>query len=228
MVKNETLKNIGEALMGFGMMFLGLKILNSGIPFMQQSETLKFFFQNYARIPIVGIIIGACATAMVQSSSATVGLVMVLAQAGLIDLNTAVCIMLGDNIGTCVTAQLASLTGNIHARRTAWAHTLYNVFGVLLTGLMLPLFVKLVQATTLYFQHSADISAQIANSHTIFNLLSAVVFLPITKYYVKFLETVIRGKGDEKEPSAVYLDRLLLNSPVAAFKAAVSAVIKAS
>ncbi len=123
--KNKTLKNFGDALMGFGMMFLGLKILNSGIPFMKNSETLKYFFETYASNPFVGILLGALATAMVHSSSATVGLVMVLGQAGLIDITTAVLIMMGDNIGTCVTAQLASMTGNINARRTAWAHTLY-------------------------------------------------------------------------------------------------------
>lgn len=224
-VKNKTIKNIGDALMGFGMMFLGLKILNSGIPFMQSSETLKYFFQTYASIPIIGIILGAAATALVQSSAATVGLVMVLGQAGLIDLTTSVCIMLGDNIGTCITAQLASLTGNINARRTAWAHTLYNVFGVMATALLLPLFVKLIIVITAYFQPYSDISAQIANSHTIFNLFSALIFLPLTKYYVKFLETFIRGKK-ERDHKSVFLDRLLLDTPVAALKASLGEITR--
>lgn len=82
--KNKKLQNAGQALMGFGMMFLGLKILNEGIPFMQESESLKYFFTHYASIPIVGILIGALATAMVHSSAATIGLVMVLSQAGLL------------------------------------------------------------------------------------------------------------------------------------------------
>lgn len=225
LVKNKTIKNIGDALMGFGMMFLGLKILNSGVPFMQNSETLRYFFQSYAAVPIVGILLGALATAMVHSSAATVGLVMVLGQAGLIDLTTSVCIMLGDNIGTCITAQLASLTGNINARRTAWAHTLYNIFGVLITALILPVFVKLVIVITAYIQPSSDISAQIANSHTIFNLFSALVFLPVTKYYVKFLETFIKGKN-ERDHKSVFLDRLLLDTPVAAFKASLEEIIR--
>lgn len=223
--KNKTLKNVGEALMGFGMMFLGLKILNSGIPFMKTNETLQFFFKTYASIPVVGILLGAAATAMVHSSSATVGLVMVLGQAQLIDLQTAVCIMLGDNIGTCITAQLASLTGNIHARRTAWAHTLYNIFGVAITWIILPLFIKLIEFSTFYFQQTTDISAQIANSHTVFNLLSALIFLPLTKYYVKFLETVITSK-DEKLQKTMVLDRLLLHTPIAAIKATLSEITK--
>ena len=186
--KNKTLKNIGEALFGFGVMFLGLKILNGGIPFMKENESMRFFFQTYASIPAVGVLLGMVATALVHSSSATVGLVMVLGQAGLIDLETAIYIMLGDNIGTCITAQLASATANIHARRTAWAHTLYNVFGVVLALLIFPLFVQIVSSFTAWANPFADISASIANSHTIFNLLSAIIFLPFTGLYVKFLE----------------------------------------
>jgi len=224
--KNKTAKNFGEALMGFGMMFLGLKILNQGVPFMQQSPTLRYFFQTYASIPIVGIILGAVATAMVHSSAATVGLVIILGQAGLLDLTTAVTIMLGDNIGTCLTAQLASLSGNIQARRTAWAHTLYNVFGVIVVSLFLPYFVRTVEIITLYFQPNGGIGSQIANSHTFFNLFSALVYLPLTKYYVKFLETVIKGKEDEHEPQSIYLDKLLMDNPAAAFKATISEIIR--
>jgi phosphate:Na+ symporter len=223
--KNNTVKNLGDALMGFGMMFLGLKILNSGVPFMQKSETLKFFFETYASIPVVGILMGALATALVHSSSATVGLVMVLGQAGLIDINTAVYIMLGDNIGTCITAQLASLTGNIQARRTAWAHTFYNIFGVLATWLAFPLFIKAILEITAYLQPNGGITAQIANSHTLFNIFSAIVFLPITRYYVKFLETVIRGKN-EHAATGIFLDKLLIQTPVAAFKASLSEITR--
>jgi phosphate:Na+ symporter len=223
--KNKTLKNVGEAIMGFGMMFLGLKILNGGIPFMKTNETMRFFFQTYASIPVVGILLGALATAAVHSSSATVALVMVLAQAGLINLETSVYIMLGDNIGTCVTAQLASATANIHARRTAWAHTLYNIFGVLATWAVFPLFVKAIVLLTSSLQGTHDIGVQIANSHTLFNIFSAVVFLPITKYYVKFLETFIKGKS-ESDNKSMYLDKLLIETPVAAFKASLSEITR--
>lgn len=195
-VKNKKLKNIGQAMMGFGMMFLGLKILNSGIPYMQQSESLRSFFIEYASIPVVGVILGIVVTAMVHSSAATVGLVMILSQAGLLDLQSAICIMLGDNIGTCFTAQLASMTGNINARRTAWAHTLYNVFGVVLTWITLPIFMKIVVFATDYFHGNADISIYIANSHTLFNLLSALIFLPLTNQYVKFLNTIVKKRGN--------------------------------
>lgn len=224
-VKNKKVKNIGQALMGFGMMFLGLKILNSGIPFMQKSESLKYFFAHYASNPIIGILLGAFVTAMVHSSAATIGLVMVLAKAGLLDFQSAVYIMLGDNIGTCLTAQLASLTGNINARRTAWAHTLYNLFGVIGTLIFFPIFMKIVIGITSLMHPEADISAYIANSHTLFNTINALIFLPMTKYYVKFLNKIIKPKADVYSEK-IFLDKLLLNTPVAAFQGARSELIK--
>ncbi len=223
--KNKKLKNLGQAMMGFGMMFLGLKILNNGIPYMQKSESLRYFFTQYASIPVVGVILGMVVTAMVHSSAATVGLVMVLSQAGLLDLQSAICIMLGDNIGTCFTAQLASMTGNIDARRTAWGHTLYNLFGVILTWITLPIFMKIVIFITERFQSNPDISVYIANSHTLFNLLSALIFLPITKHYVNFLYKVVKRKGDNLNEK-VYLDKLLLDTPIAALEASKSEIIR--
>ncbi|NTW70931.1 MAG: Na/Pi cotransporter family protein [Eubacteriaceae bacterium] len=214
--KKDILKNIGNAVMGFGIMFLGLKILNSGIPFVRENEAIRMFFQNYASITIIGIILGAIATAMVHSSSATVGLVLMLGQAGVIGLPGAIAIMLGDNIGTCITAQLASMTGNINARRTAWAHSLYNIIGVTICALMIGPFIHVVEAATQFFSHSDNIALQIANSHTIFNVLSAIIFLPFHKLYVKFLEKIIR---DKKVDEFEYLDKNLLTTPVAAFRA---------
>lgn len=223
--KNKSIKNIGQALMGFGMMFLGLKILNSGIPYMQESETLRYFFAKYASNPFIGVLLGIVATAMVHSSAATIGLVMILAKAGLLDLESAIYLMLGDNIGTCVTAQMASLTANINARRTAWGHTLYNVFGVILTWSILPIFMKIVIWTTNQFNANADISAYIANSHTIFNVLTAIIFLPCTKYYVAFLNKVVRSKAENKN-GKVLLNELLLDTPVASLEAARNELIR--
>lgn len=221
--KKDTIKNMGNALMGFGMMFLGLKLLNGGVPYIRESESLKFFFTNYASVTIIGILLGALATALVHSSSATVGLVLILGQAGVLDLSSAICIMLGDNIGTCITAQLASLTGNINARRTAWAHTLYNLIGVIIVAIIKTPFIKAVEASTWYFNGSNDISLQIANSHTIFNVLSAAVFLPLNKYYVKFLQIIIKDNSTDKYKP---LNHLLINTPIAAFKAVLGEIEK--
>ena len=224
--KNKAIKHAGDALMGFGLMFLGLGILNSGIPFMKENETLRYFFEFYASNPIIGILMGMVATAMVHSSAATVGLVMILGQAGLIDLQTAICILLGDNIGTTITAQLASLNGNINARRTAWAHTIFNLTGVVIVSIILPFFVNFVEFVSSYITPNGGLEAQIANSHTLFNLLFAILFLSINKYFVKFLETVIKGKEPIYEMGAIYLDKLLLETPAAAFKASLAELVR--
>ncbi len=225
MVKNKKIKQMGQALMGFGMMFLGLKILNGGIPYMQESVVLRSFFTKYASIPAVGILLGMVVTALVHSSAATVGLVMILSQAGLIDLQTAITIIMGDNIGTSFTALLASMNANINARRTAWAHTLYNVFGVIVAWIFLPKFVGLVIFLTDKLHEGADISIYIANSHTIFNSVNAVLFLSITKYYVNFLNKVIRSK-EETQVGKSLLDGLLLDTPVAALEASRNELIR--
>lgn len=219
MVKNRQLKYLGQAIMGFGMMFLGLKILNSGIPFMQESESLRYFFTHYASNPVIGLALGIFVTAMVHSSAATIGLVMILTQAGLLDLQAAIYIILGNNIGTCFTAQLASMTGNVNARRTAWAHTLYNVVGVIVALIGLPIFIKIVVTATDSIVTTPNVAVYVANSHTLFNVLNALIFLPLTKYYVAFLEKMVREK-DEVSGKRVLLDKLLLDTPVAALEAA--------
>ena len=226
--KKDHWKNLGSALMGFGLMFYGLKILNAGAPYMQSSESLKYFFVHYASIPIVGLLLGIVATALVHSSAATVALVMVLGTSGLIDFPTAIYLTLGDNIGTCITAQIASSQGNINAKRTAWAHTLYNLGGVLLVLFIVPQFAHLVEWITSLYYKGAAIDVLIANTHTIFNVASAVVFLPFTKYFVRAVERLVKqDKGqeqDDEDDDSKFMDKLLLNTPIAAVNAVKKAI----
>lgn len=217
LAKRRRIKDLGMALMGFGLMFLGLKILNEGIPFIKENPSVRYFFEHYANQPFIAVILGMLATMLVHSSSATVGISMVLAQAGLIDLNGAIGLMLGDNIGTCITAQMASLGANISARRTAWAHTIYNVIGVIMAMGVFAIFRNLIQAIS-----SDNIGQQIANSHTIFNVLSAVVFLPFTGLYVRFLEWIVPDRGKGKDAGvAKHLDPRFLETPVVAIDATI-------
>lgn len=212
LASSERIRRLGEAVMGFGLMFLGLKVLHYGVPYLQQQRSFEQVLLVFSREPLLALLAGAFSTMLVHSSSATVAVTMVLAKAGLIDLRGAICIMLGDNIGTCVTAQLASLNKNVSARRTAWAHSLYNVIGALGALIVLPLFVRLVAAT------STDPARQIANAHTIFNVFSAIVFLPLTCRYADFLEWLIPESGNA--PRSSLLDSAMLKTPSAALTAA--------
>lgn len=189
LAKHPSVKNTGKALCGLGFMFLGMNVMQWGVPYITHNPMAYKLLTEYGSNPMVGLLIGLLATMLVQSSTATVGITIVLFNAGLIRLEGAIGLMLGDNIGTCITAQLASMGTCLAARRTAWAHSLYNVIGVILAMMLLNPFIKLVQGITLVL--GQDSTRLIANAHTVFNLLSAVVFLPFTAQYVRFIEWFI-------------------------------------
>lgn len=172
---------VGLAVLGLGIAFLGLKVLHGGVAFIRDSELTRQLFVQLAHHPAGAVLAGMAATMLVHSGSATIGLTMVLARAGLIDLTAAIALMLGDNIGTCITAQIASIGRSAAARRTAWAHTLFNVITVFMAVVILPVLVSTVKAS------APEIGRQIANAHTLFNLLGALLFLPLTGRFVKLL-----------------------------------------
>jgi len=187
--RRHSVKGLAKAITGFGLMFLGLKILNSGVPLIRENETIYNLFLSYGKNQYAGLFIGIIITMLVQNSSATVGLTIILFNAGLISFEAALGLTMGDNIGTCISAQIASIGTNLSARRTAWSHTLYNIIGAAAAMIMLKPFANLVIAVTSML--GQDKTRLIANAHTIFNVLSAIIFLPLTKFYVKFIETVI-------------------------------------
>jgi phosphate:Na+ symporter len=125
--KKQTVKNVGLAVTGCGLMFIGLSILNSGVPYIKNSGFAYNLFKVYGKNPYIGLFIGMAATMLVHGSSATVGITIVLFNSGLITFDSAIGLMLGDNIGTCITAQVSSIGTDISAKRTAWSHTLYNI-----------------------------------------------------------------------------------------------------
>ena len=212
-------KNIGHALMGIGFLFLGLKLLHEGIPYIENNESVRFFFEKYASNLFIGILLGTVTTALVHSSAATVGIVMLLGSAGLISLEAAIILMLGDNIGTSITALLASVHGNTNAKRTALGHALHNVIGVVMAIPFLGLFTRFIEYFTLEFLGSTDITIQIANSHTIFNIVVALAFLPFNKYFVNLLVFLIKDKKSKTKYETNFLDPLLIATPVVAFNA---------
>jgi phosphate:Na+ symporter len=163
--------------------------------------------------PLTGLLVGAAVTMLVQASAATVGLTMAMASQGLLSLPAAIAVILGDNIGTTITAVLASLGGNRAAKQAAAAHVLFNVFGAAIMMVFLTPFTKLVSLT------SADAARQVANSHSIFNILNTCIFLPFTRPYTRFIKKIIpddRSAARIQEQGARYLDNQLIEvSPAA-------------
>lgn len=213
----------GEALVGFGLLFLGLSIMKQVLAPLGGSHLFQGFFVRFSTQPILGVMAGMVATLVIQSSSATVGLTMALAAAGLVDLRGAVCLVLGENIGTTITAQIASIGSSRTAKRAAWAHTLFNSIGV--AGMVVLMYtssfyVRIVQAT------SGDIMRQVANSHTLFNLVNAAVFLPLTGVLRALVERIVPAGVEDMPIEPKYLERHLLDTPLVAIEQAKSEIVR--
>jgi len=208
-------KNIGEFLFGFGILFLGLNILTGSVKPFGGSESVRNAFIIFSKSPISGVVTGMVVTMIIQSSSVTVGLVLALASVGLIDLKGAIPLIMGDNIGTCITAILASIGTTISAKRTAIAHVTFKLLGVLLLLPFLPYYEKFVATT------ATSIMRQCANAHTIFNVIITTLFLPLAGVLARTIEKAVPGRETVVEVGPKHLERHLLNTPVLALQAAV-------
>ncbi|WP_319523108.1 Na/Pi cotransporter family protein [uncultured Desulfosarcina sp.] len=191
---------IGEVILGFGMLFYGMTVMKHGLSPIKSDPAFLDFFTKFDPNSVGGlllcVVVGALLTIMVQSSSATIGLTMTLASQGLLTFPGAMALVLGENIGTTITAELATIgSNNINAHRAARAHTMFNVIGVTLMLCIFPLFVKLVEAVTLGMgagpvdqvvgDDVVNIARYIANGHTMFNVINASFFLLVLPWLIK-------------------------------------------
>ena len=201
---------LGEVILGFGLLFYGMDVMKAGFKPLRTHPEFLEFFTRFDASDLSGIILcvltGAVLTIILQSSSATVGLTMALASQGLLNLPGSVALILGENIGTTITAQLAALGSLPNARRVAMAHTLFNVFGVIFIVIIFQPFVHMVSWFTAYFfgmgpadlvvnNEKPNISRYIANSHTLFNVVNALIFLMIMPWLVKAAKYLTPGKA---------------------------------
>lgn len=219
--KKRIHKHIGEFMLGFGILFLGLSILTTVVKPLGQSQVFNDILVTFSRNPILGVLAAGFITAILQSSSVTTGMVLSLSMANLIDLKGALPLILGCNIGTCITVLIASVGANISAKRASLAHIMFNLIGVVIFLPFLGVFGKLISHT------AGNIPRQIANAHTFFNVINAIIFLPFVKVYAKLLTKIIKGKEEEEiEYLPKYLERHLLNTPPIAIEAAIKEIIR--
>jgi len=220
--KNTLYRNIGQGVLGFGFVFLSLKIMIEAMLPLQGNELFRSVFIALTGTPFIGILLSAAVTALIHSSAATMGIALALATSGLIPLQSALYIILGANIGTCATALIASLRSPAEARRVAWAHVLFKVFGVLLFLPLLPWYQGMVEQT------APDVMRQIANANTLFNVIMAVVFLPFLGLFAKLLVMLVPEKAEEKKFGPMYLDDHVLGTPSLALGQATREALRAS
>ena len=209
--RSKRQKFIGNCIVGFGLLFVGMQTMENAMSFLRDRQDIFLAFQHH---PLLGVLAGTVLTMLVQSSSATVGLTIVMASQGLLTIDSAIPILFGDNIGTTITAVSASVGLNRSARQSALAHVLFKVIGVLLFLAFLGPFRQLVLLT------STDIARQLANAHTIFNVLNTLLFLPFVEPFVRLVRAIIPDVGGAILMGPRFLDRNLISaSPIAAVEA---------
>lgn len=202
--KNQKVKKIGDVVVGFGVLFMGIAMMSSAMESMKESGQIVEILQGLTN-PLIAILVGTLLTAIVQSSSVTVSIVLLMAQQGLFnDCNICLYIILGCNIGACATALIASLAGNKEAKRAALIHLLFNIIGTVLMFIVLQLAMDYVSAFIHSF--SADDGRFVANAHTLFKMVQVLVLLPFSGLIVKLTCLLVSGK-DQK---VGYLDTFQL------------------
>ncbi len=210
--KTEKTRAVGDIILGFGILFFGMKLMSD---VMKPLRTYPAFINLMKDMenPFMGILVGAAFTAIVQSSSATTGVLIVLAQQGLISLEAGIPVIFGANIGTCVTAALAGIGASREAKRVAMAHVLFKIAGVCLFIFWIPQFADIVR--TLAEKFGSGTARQLANAHTLFNVSIGLFFLPFIQLFSKIIFMILPEKEQPKSHEIVtrYIEDALLETP---------------
>ncbi len=223
-VKNERTRYTAMAVCGIGMIFFGLETMSSGFKNPEVNDLLVQLFCTVNGDSMIGVLkcalVGCLATMVVQSSSATLGITIALAQSGVIEFPTAAALILGLNVGTTITAFLASLGASVNARRAAYGHIIFNVVG---TIWLVPIFLWYTEFIDLIlgafgsaFSFTPGIVTRIALAHSCFNIVNTIVFLPALRPFAKLVTRLVPDKGQRETPHLTFLDVRLLDSPAMA------------
>ncbi len=211
--KKRTVVSIGDILLGFGILFYGMKLMSDAMaPLRTHSHFIELLYglEN----PLLGLLVGMIFTALIQSSSAFTGIIIVLAQQGLLTLEAGIPMVFGANIGTCITAGFASIGMTREAKRVALGHVIFKIAGVLLFIFWIPAFADIIRGVSGYF--TVDAGREIANAHTLFNVSMALIFLPFTTLFAVFVQKLLPDKKvprTTRELVTWYLDDNSLNTP---------------
>ena len=209
-IKRNSVKHIGQIIAGFGILFMGMKMMSTAMEPLSESEVFTSLMTSFSN-PLLGVLVGLVFTAIIQSSSASVGVLQALGAAGAITLPSAIYVIYGQNIGTCVTALISSVGTSKTARRTAVVHLMFNVFGAVLfivISMLFP-FAELVQRIA-----PGNVMAQISIVHVIFNIVCTAIMLPLSSLLVKVACKVIPGSDPVKSSNSLaYLDARILSTP---------------
>lgn len=204
----EKMNNISEIFIGLGILFIGMDMMGNGLKPLAELEAFSNIMTSLDN-PFLGALAGVIITTVLQSSSASIGLLQALAAEGLIGINIAFPILFGQNIGTTTTALLSSVGANKTAKRAAIIHFLFNLIG---TIIFITILWKPIEWIVLLITPS-NVKAQIANAHTIFNLLNVILQFPFARYLVKAAEFLVKGEEVPSLEASIYLDERIIETP---------------
>lgn len=225
--KKEKYHQFSEIAIGFGILFIGLSFMSDSISIYRESPIFSKAFAVLGGNPILGILTGAVVTAIIQSSSASVGILQTLAMNGIVNWRSAVFITLGQNIGTCVTALLSSIGANKTAKRAAVIHLLFNVMGAILFGIIMFVFFTINQVWAV----SQISSTQISIFHTIFNVTNTIILFPFANLLVKLSGKIVKDTEDaeeeldEEELTMRHLDTRIMETPTFAVNSGIEEIV---
>jgi len=223
LAKRTSLKNIGMAVLGLGLLFLGMTTMTDAFSPLKESQNFKNVMLTFGKNPFLGLALGMVTTAILQSSSATIGVLIAMAAQGLIGIEVAIPILIGDNIGTCITALIASIGTTITAKRTAFSHLMFNIFGTVIFFILL--YVFRLQNFIISIS-GTSVPRQIANIHTIFNVVTTVILLPMVGIFEKVIIKIFPGKDVVINKNAIYLEKRLIKTPSLAMEQAKKELIR--
>lgn len=222
--KKEIVTYIGQTVFAFGVLFVGINIMGDTMKPLASSQVFVDLMMQVQDIPVLGVLLGTVMTVVVQSSSATIAVLQNLAAtagpdgvSSIIGLEGALPILFGDNIGTTITAVLASIGASVTAKRTAAAHVIFNLTGTLIFIWFIPYYAKFIQLISPSGDEVDVIARQIANAHLCFNLLNTIIFIPLIGILVKIVTRIVPGRDLQRLPSEpVFLDYNVIEQPFAA------------
>lgn len=215
-VKNDRVKKIGEVILGFGVLFMGLSVMSGSMSNLKDSPQVANLLGGLTN-PFLGVVMGTIITAIIQSSSVTVSIVLLMAQQGLLELPICFYIILGCNIGACMSAMLASLSGKKDAKRAALIHLFFNIIGTVIIYLVLTVAGGLVLEIIMKIS-GGNPGRCVANAHTLFKICQVIVLLPFTTWIVKLTYLAVPGEettGDSKY-QLFYIGKTAMFSPTTA------------
>ncbi|MEG0308306.1 MAG: Na/Pi cotransporter family protein [Clostridium sp.] len=224
--KKRKVKEVGQIVLGFGILFLGLKLMSGAMSPLKDSIFFKELILKLQGHTILGVLIGMMMTAVLQSSSASTGILVALASTGSLPLMVAIPILLGNNIGTCVTALISSIGTSRTAKKAAVFHLLFNMIGAIIF-LLIPIgfLTELILRISPTYGVEA-IPKQIANAHTLFNVVNTILLIPFIKYLVGFVNKLIPGDDEKEVVGLKYVDERLLETPAIAFGQTTNEVVR--